>query len=486
SYNVTSPLAPGDSIKLPSFSHHFNEARFTGGGGLTYDIIVWPMSVGPGQSDSLYQPVSYLHTQASASRLHISSPPAGFPGEVIVGNSYDLVFRITNTDTVLSLYQPITILMAGNGISSSDLLINQKLKSPVLPGDSVSFTIPAHTFDVTTGGGGLTYDIIVWPMSIGANDVDTLHRPIKIYNGAAIELTSDPVAPIADPTNGSQAYEVTLVLGNAGHIASSDPIDVFVQIDDQTPVLFYTSFNPLEGGDTTSIQFQDFRLSEMISPALPIGQYTLRLFAQERNTSNWYKDEKVTLTISEEALETELITVSEGGVVAVSWALPWDITDNEYGITRQQGVAPRETIAVTPGFDSPEIPVEHKVYDLAPLVGSSEYRLVKKDLRTNVRMVVARKEVTMNREQFLQQGVLSGLSSSSTRLISLNLDEGADALIIWYDVAGRELGRSSAYLAAGSPNWQVPVPQGATGVVYWTLRVGGQIWSGHTARTNSN
>lgn len=484
SFNISTPLLPGDSVKTPAFTHHFNEARFTGGGGLTYDIIVWPMSAGSGQSDSLFQSISYLHTQPNAQRLQVVSPSGGFPGEVIDGQVYDLVFTVINRDTTYQLYNPVSISLSGDGIDAQELILNQKLKSPVLPGDSVSYFVPAHSFDIAGGGGGLTYDIIVWPMSVGTNDRDSLFEKIRIYDGAAIEMVEDPNAPLGDPTIGGNTYEVDFTVTNRGSSTTADPVDLILDVEGEDAVAFHTLSDPLGPAEVVTISLADLRIMDYLPEGIQLGAYPMTIYAQERNTNNWLQGIRKDLVI-EPLTSVSFSTTPEQGRVEVEWTIPYDVNFSEYEVTRSTpSVSPKPVLIGTiPGISSPEIPVTYSTTDLSPPTGVSEYRLVKRNLLTNERVVLARKEVRLSLTQFVQQQVLSGQANSPQRTISIPAEfTGADARIAWYDATGRELGKTGTYLEPGNTTWTVLIPESAYGVVYWSLRVGNQQWSGRTFR----
>lgn len=484
SFNITTPLQPGDSVKTPAFTHHFNEARFTGGGGLTYDIIVWPMSAGSGQSDSLYQSISYTHTQPNACRLQVVAPSGGIPGEAIEGQVYDLVLTVINRDTIHQLYNPVSISLSGDGLDAQELIINQKLKTPVQPGDSVSYLVPAHSFDIAGGGGGLTYDIIVWPMSVGTNDRDSLFKTLRIYDGAAIEMVEEATAPLGDPTIGGSTYEVDFTITNRGTTATTEPVDFIIDVEGEDAVTFHTLTNSIGPSEVVTVSLLDLRIMDYLPEDIQLGAYPMAIYAQERNTSNWLLEINKDL-ILEPFPSISFSTTPEQGRVEAEWTLPYDVNTSEYELTRTTPSISTKPVLIgtIPGITSPEIPVSYSATDLSPVQGVSEYRLVKRNLLTNERVVLARREVSLSMSQFVQQQVLSGSSHSPQRIISIPAEySGADARIAWYDASGRQLGKTSAYIQPGNSSWTVQIPETAYGVIYWSLRVGDQQWSGRTFR----
>lgn len=482
-FNVTTPILPGDSLKLPGFSHHFNEARFTGGGGLTYDIIVWPMSAGTGQSDSMNHTLTYIHTQPNASRLEVNSPPKGMPGEVIDGQTYDLVFTVVNRDTVNKWYQPLSIGMGGEGINTDELLTNQKLKAPVDPGDSITVVVPSHSFDIATGGGGLTYDIIVWPMSVGTYEADSLYHLIRIYNGAAIEITEQPSAPLPDPVNAGSGYQVDITLDNRGNSGTTGPVDVLIQVDDLEPVVIQTVGDPVPGQGSFAVTIDHLNVMEAYED-LEDGIYDLYVFAQERNTENWLNKLQKELAV-ETVANPSITLVPEQGTVTIEWINPWDLASYEYLVRRQNLTTPQERpvlISTIPGIHSPEIPVSYTTSDIDPITEPVSYSLIRRDLRTNVREIISTKELELRSANPASGQIMVGAVESSQRMISLDLEEASDAVVTWYDVTGRELGRETTWLPSGAQSWEVQLPDAANGIVYWTISAGAIQESGRTVR----
>ena len=482
-FNVSTPILPGDSLKLPALSHHFNEARFTGGGGLTYDIIVWPMSIGVGLSDSMSHTLTYQHTQPNANRLAVTCPPKGLPGEVIEGQTYDLVLTVINRDTTHKWYQPFSLGMGGEGINTNEILTNQKLKAPVDPGDSITIVIPGHSFDIATGGGGLTYDIIVWPMSIGTSDADSLYHVLRIFDGAAIEVIEQPSAPLPDPVNAGSGYQVDLTLDNHGGSQTNGPVDLLIQVDDLDPVVIKTLSDPIPGQGILSVTIDNLNVLEAYE-GLEDGIYDLHIYAQERNTETWLNRLYKELAV-ETIAATSMTLVPEQGAVTIEWTNPWDLASYEYQVRRQNLVTPQERpvlISTIPGIHSPEIPVSYTTSDLSPISDPVSYSIIRRDLRTNVHEVISSKEIQIRPADRNAGQMMVGSVDSPERRISIELDEASDAVITWYDVTGRELGRETAWLPSGLQTWVVQLPDEVTGIVYWTISSGTIKESGRTVR----
>lgn len=476
--NVAAPVQPGDSLKLPAFSYHFNEARFTGGGGLTYDIIVWPMSAGIGQSDSLFHTLTYHHTQPNATRLEVNSLPKGFPGEVVDGQVYDLMFSVVNRDSVHTWYQPLSLGLAGDGIQTTEILTNQKLKAPVAPGDSIAVIVPSHSFDLSSGGGGLTYDIIVWPMSIGTSKADSLYQTIRIYDGAAIEMTMLPSAPLPNPVNATSSYQVECMLANRGSHPTTGPVDILVQIDTLDPVKIKSVSGPIQGQSSISISIDEFHVVDLWED-LGDGSSDLRVYAKERNQHNWLNQIHRELIVESTPTPTLSLTPS-AGAVAISWTSQWDLSRYEYQIYRQASdlLSAQVQISTIPGINSPEASVTYTASDWNPANYPVTYSLIRTDLRTNVRELLSRENVHIVIDGPVQSYRMIGAPDSPVRLVVADVEGSCRGTLTWHDQIGRTLGSEQLTLSPDQPVHEVTLPLHASGVIYWTLHINGQQTTG--------
>lgn len=175
------PVFPGDSLQVTIHNYEFESTRFlaSGGGGITHDIIVWPSFLGASSIDSAKKSVIFHHTQSSN---HLkASAPSGFPAIIGGNQSYHLTFEVENKDMGNYLLDPVTLYMSVDGDSPSVLVQNVYAPQPLPPGNSFGIDISNYTFNPArfSGGGGITHDIIVWPMTLSLEVIDSFRTSAR-------------------------------------------------------------------------------------------------------------------------------------------------------------------------------------------------------------------------------------------------------------------------------------------------------------------
>ena len=187
-YVLPSPIAPGDSVLATVYDYEFQPLSFAGGG-ITHDIIVWPMSAGVMQSDSAEKDVSYEFTQKNLSQHIGALEPLEIPGNINDGQAYDLRVSVINEDPVRNLVFPVTIYMTVDGDSPTILASDVAPEAPLGPGEIFQIDVDNYIFDAARfSGGGITHDIIVWPMAASIQKTDSAKANIT-YITAALEST---------------------------------------------------------------------------------------------------------------------------------------------------------------------------------------------------------------------------------------------------------------------------------------------------------
>ncbi|MEZ4829644.1 MAG: T9SS type A sorting domain-containing protein [Bacteroidia bacterium] len=171
-YPLSSPLMPGDTAYIPFDDYMFDATRFTGGG-ITHDIIVWPMAMGVISTDSADKTIIFQHTWANLSHHLGMADPMPLPGIIIEGTAYTFSLTVINRDSVNSLIHPVTLMVSVDGDIPTAFSPAFTPTTPVGPGDSLDIPISDYIFDASRfGGGGITHDIIVWPMAYGVDQMD--------------------------------------------------------------------------------------------------------------------------------------------------------------------------------------------------------------------------------------------------------------------------------------------------------------------------
>ncbi|GAB4403251.1 MAG: hypothetical protein OHK0039_02160 [Bacteroidia bacterium] len=207
------PIAPGDSFSVTIPGYGFDPLRFQGGG-ITHDIIVWPMRLGASTLDSAQQSVQFHHTLGVRD---LGLQTTLFPQTIHADNSYDLAFVLINKDTARHLFGAVQLYLSIDG-DAPTLLTERATGQALAPGGSVALALPAYTFDPARfNGGGITHDIIVWPMTLGILHADTLHFTVHYkQRPLAVSGTDTPMSAGTIPGK-------TDVMG-ASVVASPNPV----------------------------------------------------------------------------------------------------------------------------------------------------------------------------------------------------------------------------------------------------------------------
>ncbi len=299
------PVAPGDSFLVYVPDYRFDRDRFlASGGGITYDIIVWPITVNTTQPDSSSRTVYYIDTTKPFSEsLGIAS--LSFPHLIIEGNPYDLSFMISNEDSAYPLYQPLDLYMQVDQGSPVLLTSGFFPSLPLLPGAGVlldinNFVFPAAAF---AGGSGIAHDIIVWPLKHSGTTVpDSAFYMVEYLAGAAFSISKPNLSGIHSAVNPFQGYSIDLSTKNVGSIANTDSVGFYVQLDAGPVYLLETVHqiaapNGTISANTTEFELADFFGFTQADSNFFSSPHTLSFFAKEIGGLNWYRSLDLPVTI---------------------------------------------------------------------------------------------------------------------------------------------------------------------------------------------
>ncbi|RMG69896.1 MAG: T9SS C-terminal target domain-containing protein [Bacteroidetes bacterium] len=179
------PVAPGDSFLIQVSGYQFDAARFQGGG-ITHDIIVWPVRLGSTTVDSASLPRDFVHTPSQTSG-HLGIRSLNLPPSLSEGEAYSFSLEIQNKDPQHPLYHPVDVYLSVNGDAPTLLASHVFPPEALAPGTSFSLQITDYTFDAARfQGGGITHDIIVWPVSLHAHQRDSLVKPVRWLRGSRL------------------------------------------------------------------------------------------------------------------------------------------------------------------------------------------------------------------------------------------------------------------------------------------------------------
>ena len=154
--NVTPPfeVVPGDSFLIHVPGYSFDPMRFSSGGGLAHDIIVWPMVIGSPPGDSIIKEVIFeFNPNHIAQSLSIVNPDF-FPDHILKDNAYDFDLEVMNLDLTNPLYHPISIAMSIDGQPPIILKQDFGLTNVLNPGSSVNIPVQDYHFETALFGPG--------------------------------------------------------------------------------------------------------------------------------------------------------------------------------------------------------------------------------------------------------------------------------------------------------------------------------------------
>lgn len=271
------PILPGDSVFVPVVNHQFDAIRFTGGG-ITHDIIVWPMALGVISTDTTEQPVHYQHTLSTLSQTIGIEEPLPIPGTIIEGTAYSFILDIINLDSTRDLIHPVTVMMSIDGDQPTVLIGNVSPDDPVEPGGSFQIPVSSHIFNSARfSGGGITHDIIVWPMALSVSNPDTSSITVSFvwelsgyegpspgspsFGGEGLGLPSNQVTMIPPKQNSTSLQLGIIPIGTGLELTWTTPYET-------EGMIFQIYRGTLEG---------DLQLLEQIegkgNPELPYGYH---------------------------------------------------------------------------------------------------------------------------------------------------------------------------------------------------------------------
>ncbi len=294
--NISNPVAPGDSIEVVVSDYTFDFARFTGGG-VTHDIIVWPMRIGSlPPTDTIHKSVFAVSANENGSEdLRIEA--SDFPPRIRDGEDYDLGFEIINDDVENLLYQPVDIYMKVDGGPARVIAAGILPDLPLQIGESYTVSLPNYTFNPldfasVAGGGNVTHDIIVWPMKVGLLNGDSVHLQADYFRTAAFSL-EEGVAGLPPVLNPYEDYNIYIAAKNIGANSNSNPTDFYVQLDDQAPILYYQSSLSVAPDHYVSTTSANFEVANYFGYGPNDSSFfhqthELKVWAVERNGISWH------------------------------------------------------------------------------------------------------------------------------------------------------------------------------------------------------
>ncbi|MEM6343438.1 MAG: T9SS type A sorting domain-containing protein [Bacteroidota bacterium] len=382
--NVSIPVAPGDSVEVAVQDYSFDFARF-GGGGVTHDIIVWPMRIGSlPPNDSIPKSVFAISASDPGSE-ELGIEVGNFPPRIRDGEDYDLSFEIINNDIEKLLYQPLDIYMKIDGGPARVIASGILPDLPVQNGDSYTVNLPDYIFNSldfasVAGGGNVTHDIIVWPMKVGLINGDSAHLQADYFRTAAYSLEEGVAGlpPVLDPYD---PYNIYVAAKNIGATPNNHPTDFYVQLDDHPPVLYYQSSLYVAPDHYVSTISANFEVAAYFGYGPNDSSFfnqahELKFWAVERNGISWHIPAVYTVVNPTDNPSPESLAAETGGAVAGGGSgndgqIPqFNLADTEHG---EYGGLVIELVqaGLSPNPFKDELHIQYS----EPIVGQVELRL---------------------------------------------------------------------------------------------------------------
>ena len=241
-YIPFTPVAPGDSQAISVNNFNFRP-QFFSGGGITHDIIVWPMSVGAQHTDSADKNVQYEFTEENRIHALAVTSPLDLPGHINAGQAYNFQVTVINQDPARNLVAPVKLMMSIDNDTPSILVDAVSPSAPIGPGEIMEINVPNYIFDAARfNGGGITHDIIVWPMAAYVQQVDSGELSVTFDNNTVESITETTASTIGvEPVGGNIMIHWSTRFERSG---------MYFEIDKKTEAGSYNSIFVIEGNGT--------------------------------------------------------------------------------------------------------------------------------------------------------------------------------------------------------------------------------------------
>ena len=270
----------------------FDPVRFSGGG-ITHDIIVWPARASLTNVDSAHKAVTFHHTPGQTSEYLGLSCSSGFPAAIVDGQANQFVFQVENLDPSRYLFHPVSLYVSVDSDSATPMILQVLPPHPIEPGGSFEIDVTGYVFNQARfSGGGITHDIIVWPMTLHVTQIDSFQASVRYLDQAAISMNVASVTGLNFPIHPFQSYDLHLTAENVGPHSSSSNLLFYVQLDNHPPTMLGVKPGLVPTAQTSTLNLSSFKLGTYYSsivghPSFARRPHQLRFWATEAHEETW-------------------------------------------------------------------------------------------------------------------------------------------------------------------------------------------------------
>ncbi|MEL7339898.1 MAG: T9SS type A sorting domain-containing protein, partial [Bacteroidota bacterium] len=207
-------------------------------------------------------------------------------------------FEIINDDPEELLYQPVSIYFSIDGAPGRKVVMDVMPSLPVEPGEGFLVELEDYVFNpldfaALGGGGNVSHDIIVWPMKVALIDNDSSRIQVDYFSDPVFSM-EEGIAQLPPAINPNETYNIYLAAKNIGAHTNGNPVNFYIQLDDNAPLLYEQVNLTAEPDFYVSTASADFTFSTYFGIAADDSSYfsvshTLTFFAMEQNGLNWYE-----------------------------------------------------------------------------------------------------------------------------------------------------------------------------------------------------
>lgn len=163
----------------------------------------------------------------------------------------------------------------------------------IAPGGTTVVTVTNVSF-ASLNSGAIDGEIIVWPTAPGFNPVDSAHIDIAVSVSAVFAMQRSFILGLPSTITSATQLSLQLYTVNIGSVANVWPVDFFMQVNEEAPVLLATYSGIAQPGDTIRVDIGAFSIADVLPSSYrtttggseePVNG-TVTIWAQERGMPN--------------------------------------------------------------------------------------------------------------------------------------------------------------------------------------------------------